>query len=172
MKRILVILASLFMFACSLGALGGGDDATKEPTAEEPTITSTTIVATPTATKAPTKTKAPTPTITATQPGPQEISYTDVDDHMGETVMVCAEVFTQFNRLNDTVLSLGATPADGGFLVQFPDPATATAAMERDAVDAYYAKDVCVTGVIVEWESEDKAPVIVIDDMEQIALMQ
>jgi hypothetical protein len=120
----------------------------------------------------PTSTPAPTPvpptvTATATKVGPQDVLYTSVEDHMGETVRVCAEVVTQINQLNDTWLSLGDTPAGGGFLVQFPDPATATAAMERDAVDSYYAKDVCVTGVIVEMDS---TPVIVIDDTQQIAL--
>jgi hypothetical protein len=88
---------------------------------------------------------------------------------MGESVKVCAEVVTQINRLDDTWLSLGDTPADGGFLVQFPDPATAEAAMQRDAVDSYNAKEVCVTGLIVEMDS---TPVILIDDTEQVTLMQ
>jgi hypothetical protein len=151
---VLVLLTILMISGCGSGQLFGP---TPTPT---PTLTIT---------PKPTMTLIPTAVATATDTGPQEISYTDVDDYMGETVKVCAEVVTQFNRLNDTVLSLGDTPAGGGFLVQFPDPAIADAAMQRDAVAAYYAETVCVTGMIIDWDS---VPAIIIDDMQQIALMQ
>ena len=116
--------------------------------------------------RAPAASDADAPT-TTTELGPQEVSYLSVADHIGETVTVCGKVATQINDLDDTWLSIGDVPAQGGFLVWFPDPATADAAMARDGVEAYYAEDVCVVGEVVEIEGR---PILVIQDVEQVEL--
>ena len=137
MRSLLIICAlCLVVVAC------GGDEGTK----------GTTDLATPTYTLQPTKTPTSEPTPTETpEPGPEEISWGEARANIGATAKVCGEVVTVMILLdNRTVVNLGDIPSEGGVIVVITDSTMFPEGVIRDQ----YGEDICVTGEIVQEESD------------------